>query len=101
MLSGGTSSACAMAGTAVFKMVVSNDSMKKPTATNHGSSRLAVSLKGVLPPAAKASADSGARESRIDDALRLGNQAAQMGFVVKALGVNLVNVLGSRRPRSE
>ena len=31
-----------MAGTAVFRMVVSSDSMKKATATNQGSSRLLV-----------------------------------------------------------
>ena len=31
-----------MAGTAVFRMVVSSDSMKNATATSHGSSRLAI-----------------------------------------------------------
>ena len=36
MLSGATPSALAMAGTAVFRMVVSRDSMKKATATSHG-----------------------------------------------------------------
>src|SRR5437667_2073968 len=36
MLSGATLSAFAMAGTAVFRTVVSSDSMKKPTATSHG-----------------------------------------------------------------
>ena len=40
MLSGGTLSASAMAGTAVFKIVVSNDSMKNATATSHGSNCL-------------------------------------------------------------
>jgi hypothetical protein len=40
MLSGVTANALAMTGTAVFKMVVSSDSMKKATATNHGSIRL-------------------------------------------------------------
>ena len=39
MLSGATCSAAAMAGTAVFITVVSSDSMKKVTATSHGSSR--------------------------------------------------------------
>ncbi len=53
MLSGGTLSACAMAGTAVFRMVVSNDSMKKPTATSHGSNRLAVSLRVLVSRACK------------------------------------------------
>jgi hypothetical protein len=48
MLSGGTLSACAMTGTAVFKMVVSSDSMKKPTATSHGTRRLAVALRVVV-----------------------------------------------------
>ena len=38
MLSGATPSAWAIVGTAVFRMVVSSDSMKKATATNHGSS---------------------------------------------------------------
>src|SRR5258707_3679482 len=42
---------------------------------------------------------SGARERGIHDALRLGNQPAQMAGVVKALGVDLVDILGSRRPR--
>ncbi len=37
MLSGATASAFATAGTAVFRIVVSTDSMKKATATSHGS----------------------------------------------------------------
>jgi hypothetical protein len=41
MLSGTTSSAFAIAGTAVFKMVVSSDSMKSATATSQGKSRFA------------------------------------------------------------
>src|ERR1700692_4794076 len=36
MLSGGTLSASEMAGTAVFRIVVSSDSMKNATATSHG-----------------------------------------------------------------
>jgi hypothetical protein len=40
MLSGVTLSASEIAGTAVFRMVVSSDSMKNATATSHGSSRL-------------------------------------------------------------
>ncbi len=40
MLSGATFSASAMAGTAVFRIVVSSDSMKNATATSHGKSRL-------------------------------------------------------------
>src|SRR5207247_10208058 len=39
MLSGATASAFAMAGTAVFRIVVSSDSMKKATATSHGNNR--------------------------------------------------------------
>src|SRR5438128_3058099 len=39
MLSGATWSAFAMAGTAVFRIVVSSDSMKKATATSHGNNR--------------------------------------------------------------
>src|ERR1700690_2920610 len=49
MLKGATLSAWAMAGTAVLRIVVSSDSMKKPTATNQGSSRLAVA-DGAAPP---------------------------------------------------
>jgi hypothetical protein len=37
-----------MAGTAVFRMVVSSDSMKNPTATSQGSNRLAVALGAML-----------------------------------------------------
>ena len=44
MLNGGISRAFAIAGTAVFRIVVSSDSMKKPTATSHGSSRLAAAV---------------------------------------------------------
>lgn len=40
MLSGVTFSAADMAGTAVFRMVVSSDSMKNATATSHGRRRL-------------------------------------------------------------
>jgi len=40
MLRGATLSASEMAGTAVFRMVVSRDSMKNATATSHGKSRL-------------------------------------------------------------
>jgi hypothetical protein len=39
MLSGAISSAFAMAGTAVLRIVVSSDSMKNATATSHGNSR--------------------------------------------------------------
>jgi hypothetical protein len=40
MLSGATFSASEMAGTAVFRIVVSSDSIKNATATSHGKSRL-------------------------------------------------------------
>lgn len=39
MLSGAMRSAAAMVGTAVFRMVVSSDSMKNATVTSHGTSR--------------------------------------------------------------
>ena len=41
MLSGVTFSASEIAGTAVFRIVVSSDSMKNATATSHGKSRMA------------------------------------------------------------
>src|SRR5579871_5519405 len=44
MLSGVTSIAWAMVGTAVLRMVVSSDCMKKAIATSHGSRRLIVSV---------------------------------------------------------
>ncbi|SPE60009.1 hypothetical protein SBV1_3660002 [Verrucomicrobia bacterium] len=40
MLKGTTLSASEMAGTAVFRIVVSSDSIKNATATSHGRSRL-------------------------------------------------------------
>jgi hypothetical protein len=40
MLNGATLRASEMAGTAVFRIVVSSDSIKNATATNHGKSRL-------------------------------------------------------------
>src|SRR5258708_36057603 len=103
MLSGGTLSACAMAGTAVFRIVVSNDSMKKPTATSHGRRRLAVWLKVTVSRAAKSIDRSAAVgcERGVHDALRLGDQPVQMPGAMKALGVDLVNIFGSRRPRGE
>src|ERR1700722_17496953 len=44
MLRGTILSASAIVGTAVFRIVVSSDSMKKATATSHGRSRLRDSL---------------------------------------------------------
>jgi hypothetical protein len=41
MLNGATPRADEIAGTAVFKIVVSSDSMKNATATSHGKRRLA------------------------------------------------------------
>src|SRR5579864_4348739 len=46
MLSACTPKACEMAGTAVLRMVVSSDSMKKATATSHGSKFLTDPLCG-------------------------------------------------------
>jgi hypothetical protein len=43
MLRGATPRAEEIAGTAVFRIVVSSDSMKKATATSHGRSRLEAS----------------------------------------------------------
>jgi hypothetical protein len=40
MLSGATLRASEIAGTAVFRMVVSSDSIKNATATSHGSNRM-------------------------------------------------------------
>lgn len=40
MLSGATCNAAAIVGTAVFRIVVSRDSMKNATATSHGRKRL-------------------------------------------------------------
>ena len=44
MLSGATCNAAAIVGTAVFKIVVSRDSMKNATATSHGNSRALAAL---------------------------------------------------------
>ena len=44
MLSGATCMAPAIAGRAVFRIVVSSDSMKKATATSHGSIPFASSV---------------------------------------------------------
>src|SRR5580658_9929985 len=46
MLSGATFKAAAIAGTAVFKIVVSSDSMKNATATSHGNNRLLDACRG-------------------------------------------------------
>ena len=50
-----------MVGTAVLRIVVSNDSMKKPIAISHGSRRL---------PVLVSAGASGTRERCIDDDLR-------------------------------
>jgi hypothetical protein len=49
MLSGLTTRAAAIAGTAVLRIVVSSASMKKATATSHGTSRLLDSSRESLP----------------------------------------------------
>ena len=63
MLSGATCKAWETAGTAVLRTVVSSDSMKKATATSHGSSFLEASEAGgeVTSPAEGASALSATR----------------------------------------
>jgi membrane associated rhomboid family serine protease len=48
MSSGVTCITCAIVGTAVFRMVVSSDCMKKATATSHGSRRLVVPVSGAV-----------------------------------------------------
>ena len=45
MLRGTMPSACAIAGTAVFRMVVSSDCMKNATATSHGKKRFTASME--------------------------------------------------------
>jgi hypothetical protein len=45
MLKGAMPSALAMAGTAVFRIVVSSDCMKKATATSHGKKRFMASIE--------------------------------------------------------
>src|ERR1700722_11264734 len=102
MLRGATLRACAIAGTAVFRIVVSSDSMKNPTATSQGKRRLAVAVSVKLSRAGKDSiAESGAGQRRIHDALRLGNQPVQMCGIVKTLGVDLVDVFRAGWPRGE
>ena len=45
MLNGATPSALAIAGTAVFRIVVSSDCMKNATATSHGKNRFTASIE--------------------------------------------------------
>src|SRR5580704_7758369 len=52
MLSGATCSAVAIVGTAVFKIVVSSDSIKNATAISHGTNRLLDSPRGTCGPRA-------------------------------------------------
>src|SRR5271167_2746254 len=79
MLSGATSSACETTGTAVFRIVVSSDSMKNATATSQGRNCLAepdgegedlvmprVSQAGCGPPL-YSSSEPGAWDRRIHD----------------------------------
>jgi hypothetical protein len=89
-----------MAGTAVLRMVVSSDSMKNPTATSQGSSRLAVARQrdviGICQASVQAPASAA---STMLCASR--DQPAQMRVVVKAFGVDLVDVLGAGGARRE
>src|SRR5476651_645626 len=91
MLSGGTPSAWEMAGTAVFRMVESSDSMKNATATSQGRSRLAD----------PASSSSGACDGCIHDGLRVTQDLAQMIAAAIAFAINLINVLGAGRARGK
>src|SRR5580658_7862614 len=62
MLSGATLSAAAIVGTAVFRIVVSSDSMKNATATSQGTSRKLASLGPVADgPAEDGPAEDGPR----------------------------------------
>src|SRR5271169_5056668 len=119
MLNGATLSARAIAGTAVLRIVVSSDSMKKPTATNQGSSRLAVAVsaaslggdtlggealgacQGISRRAAAKRAALRTRQRGIDDDLRLAQDFAQVRFAAKTFGVNLVDILGAGGPCGE
>src|ERR1700739_2041734 len=109
MLSGVTLSASEIAGTAVFRIVVSSDSMKNATATSHGSSRLPSSplirhvaapsgfrrsavLATRLSPKGSSSASSPGRKRGINHLLRLLQDRLQMRIVLEALRVDLVDV---------
>ena len=65
MLNGATSSACAIAGTAVFRIVVSSDSMKNATATSHGTRRLPELLKGKVGEEAAMEGKPGLADNRV------------------------------------
>src|SRR5450631_2915002 len=88
MLSGATPSACAIAGTAVFRMVVSSDSMKNATATSHGSSRFVA--------APVAGSRSGTGDGCIHDHLRFAEDPPQVIAAAETLAIDLVYVLGAR-----
>src|ERR1039457_2206847 len=85
MLSGCTPSAWEMAGTAVFRMVESSDSMKNATATSQGRRRLADSV----------SLRSGACDRCIHDDLRVAQYPLQMVLAAKALAIDFIDVLGA------
>src|ERR1700677_966302 len=106
MSSGGTSRACAIFGTAVFRMVVSSDSMKNPTATSQGKSRLAASVSSRFPAVWVGAAIQREprvliRQRSVDDGLRVAQDLGQMPGIAEALGVNLVDILGARRSCGE
>src|ERR1700677_1617563 len=111
MSSGGTCSECAIAGTAVFSIVVSSDSMKKPTATSQGRSRFAAALGGAsIGCCASVGCCAGMGccagverlgQSGVHNALGFLKECAQVLRVAKALGVDLVNILGARWARRE
>ena len=76
MFNGATCSAAAMVGTAVFKMVVSSDSMKNATAINQGNSRLLVSVSEGGTPDEEDEADEDTEEEP-DDGPSMG--AGELG----------------------
>src|SRR3974390_3199594 len=66
MLSGATPRACETTGTAVFRIVVSSDSMKNATATSHGRSCL-VEAEGGCEEALMTSFLAGVRDRKFPD----------------------------------
>src|SRR5208283_859296 len=91
MLSGATPRARAIAGTAVFRIVVSSASMKNATATSHGSSRFADPARPV----------SGACDGCIHDDLRFAQDSLQVFAAAEAFAVDFVDVFGAGGPRGK
>ncbi len=85
MLRGATFSAEEIAGTAVLRMVVSSDSMKKATATSHGRSRLEASEGGpVLIARIRAAGSQGAGTLPTAQVARVGGSSRSYSFFTTA-----------------